>query len=687
MNQLKISADQLWELNDSIAEKIKESSSDMSFYRCIDSEYDIKYNSVLNTILSLGNKIWSIIDNISKSSIQLDRHPTGHFDSLEDILTDYDKVVDSSDHVFEHIDTSLDSLSGKIPSISSNIISSISLNGASQILSTKPMIAEVHHIVDSKNIDIRFIHARNIARPQMEFKDKIDNSSAPFVHKLLNKPNSMIPLDDIDQMEHPYSYELDHFNVDPIHCDISISNSYQPFITDDYLWIDQEHDLISLSKLLNQEKEYAIDLEHHSYRSYQGFTCLIQISTRSKDYLIDALILRHCLQCLNSSMTNPHIVKVLHGSEQDIQWLQRDFGLYLVNVFDTFIASKILNFPSNSLAFLLEHYVQLSVDKKYQLADWRIRPLPSEMIKYAREDTHYLLYIYDRIKNDLNQKDLIERVFKQGVILCSRPYEKQLYDPESSWKTTFYKHAKPFHKSQLNVFKALHIWRDHIAREEDESVRFVLPNHMLFQIAERMPKSQDILSCCQPVPPLVRQHATDLSILIEKAKHIQNDPLISAQVKDENEKIVSLPIPISRIPSIEVIDSQDKATSSILFQCLSKIKPTNDNQLADNLLSKLPFIGQVKSIQSDITETREQEKIETKNEEALPEEKPPIILKNEKRKYKEECDIPSPIDYSSIQLPSIAPVGRFDPLKEIGNSKGRFSRSRKMFKSSSFKNG
>ena len=31
------------------------------------------------------------------------------------------------------------------------------------------------------------------------------------------------------------------------------------------------------------------------------------------------------------------------------------------------------------------------------MADWRIRPLPAEMIRYAREDTHYLLYVYDRI--------------------------------------------------------------------------------------------------------------------------------------------------------------------------------------------------------------------------------------------------------------------------------------------------
>ena len=40
----------------------------------------------------------------------------------------------------------------------------------------------------------------------------------------------------------------------------------------------------------------------------------------------------------------------------------------------------------------------MDADKQYQLADWRLRPLTEEMAKYAREDTHYLLYTYDRVR-------------------------------------------------------------------------------------------------------------------------------------------------------------------------------------------------------------------------------------------------------------------------------------------------
>ena len=43
---------------------------------------------------------------------------------------------------------------------------------------------------------------------------------------------------------------------------------------------------------LSMAKEIAIDLEHHHYRSFQGFTCLIQMSTREEDFIVDPLALR-----------------------------------------------------------------------------------------------------------------------------------------------------------------------------------------------------------------------------------------------------------------------------------------------------------------------------------------------------------------------------------------------------------
>ena len=50
--------------------------------------------------------------------------------------------------------------------------------------------------------------------------------------------------------------------------------------------------------------------QHHSYRSFLGLTCLMQISTRTEDFIIDTLELRSDMYILNESLTDPAIVKV-----------------------------------------------------------------------------------------------------------------------------------------------------------------------------------------------------------------------------------------------------------------------------------------------------------------------------------------------------------------------------------------
>lgn len=94
---------------------------------------------------------------------------------------------------------------------------------------------------------------------------------------------------------------------------------------------------------------------------------------------------------LKQLIENENIVKVMHGAEMDTKWLQRDFNVHIVNLFDTYKASRVLGYPKFSYAYLLHHYCDTVIDKRYQLADWRERPLSGEMLNYARMDTHYLL--------------------------------------------------------------------------------------------------------------------------------------------------------------------------------------------------------------------------------------------------------------------------------------------------------
>ncbi|KAH3824886.1 hypothetical protein DPMN_126741 [Dreissena polymorpha] len=53
------------------------------------------------------------------------------------------------------------------------------------------------------------------------------------------------------------------------------------------------------------------------------------------------------------------------------------------------------------------------------------RPLPEELQKYAREDTHYLLYIYDRLRNELiergnNSNNMLLSVMHRSKQVCAK---------------------------------------------------------------------------------------------------------------------------------------------------------------------------------------------------------------------------------------------------------------------------
>lgn len=128
------------------------------------------------------------------------------------------------------------------------------------------------------------------------------------------------------------------------------------------------------------------------------------------DFIIDTLALRHHIgPILAPIFADPGVVKVMHGADSDIPWLQRDFGIYIVNLFDTGRASRALSFPSAGLAYLLSTFAGVTADKRHQLSDWRQRPLPDDMLAYARSDTHYLLDIYDRLICNLDNAREVRR--------------------------------------------------------------------------------------------------------------------------------------------------------------------------------------------------------------------------------------------------------------------------------------
>lgn len=115
-----------------------------------------------------------------------------------------------------------------------------------------------------------------------------------------------------------------------------------------------------------------VDLEYHLFEPKKGCICLIQISTGEKDYIIDPLTNRENVAgVIAKIMSDSSVLKVLHGSDSDLLWLQNDFDAHPVRIFDTARAYKLANSDPQlpSLASLLGVFFGLKIDKSFQVAE------------------------------------------------------------------------------------------------------------------------------------------------------------------------------------------------------------------------------------------------------------------------------------------------------------------------------
>lgn len=421
-------------------------------------------------------------------------------------------------------------IDGNLDTVSDSLVRAID-----SMLSRVDTHLDTYHYpsIRSEKTRAGLLHANVISKPQQSFDDTIDNSTTPFI------PPLPVSLEHKEQ-HHQQAQECGSHPLQSViqSLDSSQQETLQPHNNTSEAclnhrgvgsaplqMVDTHDELKQACTELKNEREIAVDLEANQYRSFHGFTCLIQLSTRSKDYIIDAQKLRSNIRpLLGPVLEDSQILKVFHGAEYDIRWIQRDFGCYVVNLFDTGQAARSLGFERLGLDALLQHFCKVKVDKSLQLADWRMRPLTDAMLSYARADTHYLLAVKDRLVALLsspNSTGSVDEAYEQAKKVSLKLFEREGFKHSDFW--AFYdRHAKIFGElspPQLAVFAELFAWRDSKARALDESKGYVLPKSALWRLSKRMPDSvQELLSVARGEVPVVQAHGEEVAQLISKSR-------------------------------------------------------------------------------------------------------------------------------------------------------------------------
>src|SRR5690606_36613171 len=207
----------------------------------------------------------------------------------------------------------------------------------------------------------------------------------------------------------------------------------------------------------------AVDTEAASFHRYRDRIYLIQLSTRDTTAIIDPLAVPE-LSALGRLLADPSVETLFHDADYDLRILHRDYGFTASHLFDTRIAAQLLNEPGIGLAALLEKYLGVTLDKKYQRADWSVRPLIPEMLAYAAGDTRYLPQLRDSPKEQLTAMGRRHWPEEEYALLNQVRWSAS-GPPEEAYLRL--KGARTLRVHQYPVLRELYAWRENAASQLD----------------------------------------------------------------------------------------------------------------------------------------------------------------------------------------------------------------------------
>ncbi len=266
---------------------------------------------------------------------------------------------------------------------------------------------------------------------------------------------------------------------------------------DNSLYIDTHSGLLDLISRLEEAPGIALDTEADSLHHYFEKVCLIQLAAGEENAIVDPLCGMDLSPLLALLARKPLI---LHGADYDLRMMRLTFGfLPEGEVFDTMLAARLLGHEEFGLASLVERFFGVRLSKGGQKSDWSRRPLSDSQLRYAGDDTRYLLPLAARLRDDLERLGRIgwhRETCRSMVMQASRESEK---DQNERWRIKGSFHLT---RRQLNFLQAVFQWRDLEARRADRPPFHILGNQQLLDLA--ILAASDTEGAFRPGPKLPR---------------------------------------------------------------------------------------------------------------------------------------------------------------------------------------
>ncbi len=280
-------------------------------------------------------------------------------------------------------------------------------------------------------------------------------------------------------------------------------------------FIDTPRGMERLRGALRGTPLIAVDTEAAGYHRYHDRMCLLQVSTRSETFVVDALAVD--IAALGPQLADPANETVLHDADYDLRLLDRDHGMRVRGLFDTKIAAQMLGESAIGLAGLAGKHLGVRLNKKHQRADWARRPLSQELIEYAADDTRHLPALRDALRAQLEATGRMHWAEEEFRLREGAEYAP--VENGDAWLRL--KNTRDLKGRQLAALRELHAWREDVARTRDVATFRVLSNEALVGIARALPGSEAGLAEVEAMPgSLVGRYAEALLDAVRRAMEL-----------------------------------------------------------------------------------------------------------------------------------------------------------------------
>ena len=271
-------------------------------------------------------------------------------------------------------------------------------------------------------------------------------------------------------------------------------------------WIRTAAQLDQLAAELAGVRAIGIDTEADSLHHYAERVCLIQLTAyRGASWLIDPLAVPD-LTPLAPVFADPAVVKVVHGGDNDVTSMRRDFGVTFRTMFDTAIAARLLGDAEVGLQALVRAELGVELSKGSQRDDWSKRPLTPKQEAYALADVAHLMALATRLTTrlaDVGRTEWAREEFAALAALVPAPSTRT--EPDGFRRI---KGSAALSRRKQAVLRELYVWREARAAAADRPPFKIVGPEVLLALAEAAPTTLDgVARALASYPRQADQHA------------------------------------------------------------------------------------------------------------------------------------------------------------------------------------